>query len=1362
MRILVFLLFSFAASAQIPLYQLEYAPDSMKVIGAAADGEPIWVNRSSSAKVKNSHTMTLRIQNDSIRADIKKRLDKDTIGGQGVFLALRVDSTGQIFGFNEIISDDFDKDEFNEIQTLSIDSLNRVFRITLSDGGVVKFLDRGITTNDSIYFSRDTIFLRDGSGFAALPCDKFIEIDRTKTGNDFDYPSDQVACGTVGYTFYTNISSYDCIAWHYTLDGVSWSLLFEDCDLYSDNEGDLFLTSGGANDVHLRSNTNFLKYILIQGLSGIKITEDASSGIINFGVDSVWISNIISDSLANIPRDTITLTESGIVNITGTFPDFTIGATPDEIIRTGNTITLRDGDGSVDLSDLVNVADSTVVVDGWGITSVESPTNTYNLMADSSQVATQYDLSLKENKLPSFTNGSVIFSDGTTLAQDNTNLFWDDSDNKLGIRTNDPNHYLDLRGDLGVYNSGIDGSLEDVIFFGSQSFPTSFRNKIKSSISALPQFSKLVFSLSSGSSTFSDALTITGTKINVNSLAGSGTRMVTANTDGDLSTSDIPTGTVTSITATAPLTGGTITTSGTIGADTTSATGLSTQYDLTLKQDILTGANKRIPYFTGTNTISSSDNLSYDNKQLGIGTISPQATLDLSSSGGNSIRFYDSAAGTNYKEWKINFGNNGREMNFVSRSDLGSEYNFMTFNRATNSQIMANWYAPFISSDTGTGDNVMTINEVGSIYRYPLKTVNTTSLLGSGDITTESPLTFSSPLSRSGNTISLPAASTSVSGHLTSNDWNLFNNWMRPSSNSWNTEVYNNQMKPIFSNTDSPNGLFGYGFWTGHTSNSLFGAQLAITGSASFSPALYFRTRDNGNFQSWRRAVTITGNTQYYFPKVDANGDLELGTTFENNLFLQTGRDFVVDKSLPNIRLLRSGSNHMIMGDEFGIWGINPGSFSMFVYGNNSFNISTNSGKRLNISGSGTVTLSSLSGSGTRMVTANSSGDLATQAIPTIPSTWADFTTNIQVWNSTGTFGSGKDVGIGDQPTRDFDVNGTTRLRGAIYDSGNSAGSSGQVLTSQGTGAWTWTTPTSGATDLTFTGTSSPYTLNSSTGTDVTFSSGSSMSIVRSGNDLYLETKEPTVNTYTTVGTGSVWSKPTGARMVYVKIIGGGGGGAGGSKGTSTGFISGGGGGCAGGISEFWFRAIDLPANVTITVGSGGTAGSGAASVGLGGNGGTGGNSIFGIVGNVYLQANGGAGGIANGSPSNLGFGVLEDGGVGGFWNGSGVFTAAPNTRIASGGGGAGASINNNVVSNGNGAQIQGQKMLQNPIVGTSTMTSIGSGGGNASISTNGTSGGGNAAFLGAGGGGGGASTVGNGGNGGVGGRGEVQVITYY
>ena len=62
-------------------------------------------------------------------------------------------------------------------------------------------------------------------------------------------------------------------------------------------------------------------------------------------------------------------------------------------------------------------------------------------------------------------------------------------------------------------------------------------------------------------------------------------------------------------------------------------------------------------------------------------------------------------------------------------------------------------------------------------------------------------------------------------------------------------------------------------------------------------------------------------------------------------------------------------------------------------------------------------------------------------------------------------------------------------------------GTNGQILHSDGTYTY-WDDAPSGVTDLTFTGASSPYTLNSSTGTDVTFAAGTGISLSRVSNEL--------------------------------------------------------------------------------------------------------------------------------------------------------------------------------------------------------------------------------------------------------------------
>ena len=45
-----------------------------------------------------------------------------------------------------------------------------------------------------------------------------------------------------------------------------------------------------------------------------------------------------------------------------------------------------------------------------------------------------------------FTAGSIPFSDGSNLAQDNTNLYWDDANNRLGLKNTTPETTLDIHG----------------------------------------------------------------------------------------------------------------------------------------------------------------------------------------------------------------------------------------------------------------------------------------------------------------------------------------------------------------------------------------------------------------------------------------------------------------------------------------------------------------------------------------------------------------------------------------------------------------------------------------------------------------------------------------------------------------------------------------------------------------------------------------------------------------------------------------------------------------------------------------------------------------------------------------------------
>jgi hypothetical protein len=117
---------------------------------------------------------------------------------------------------------------------------------------------------------------------------------------------------------------------------------------------------------------------------------------------------------------------------------------------------------------------------------------------------------------------------------------------------------------------------------------------------------------------------------------------------------------------------------------------------------------------------------------------------------------------------------------------------------------------------------------------------------------------------------------------------------------------------------------------------------------------------------------------------------------------------------------------------------------------------------------------------------------------------------------------------------------------------------------------------------------------------------------------------------FTATGT---WTKPVGARMVFVQVVGGGGAGGGAATAVSGehSFGSGGGGGA---YADRLIDADSVAASVTATVGTGGVAVSGA-------DGGDGGASSFG----TYVGAGGGGGGKRRVSSSSA-FGVAS--GVGG------------------------------------------------------------------------------------------------------------------
>lgn len=292
----------------------------------------------------------------------------------------------------------------------------------------------------------------------------------------------------------------------------------------------------------------------------------------------------------------------------------------------------------------------------------------------------------------------------------------------------------------------------------------------------------------------------------------------------------------------------------------------------------------------------------------------------------------------------------------------------------------------------------------------------------------ENPLTFTSPLSRSTNTISIPAASTSVSGHLTSTDWNTFNNKVGGSGISTRMTYFNtaNTVAPTSDfHYDSAYNRYGIGFniggWSGGVNN-----KLEITGGVAIGqtyPGQF--TKPNGLIVKGEVGLNVEysalgiGMFDYYtgFNRIDAN-NIEFYTNYEK-MITYSANNFFVDynRSSPRIsqyatrgfEVRNVGSHYTrLTGDLYagdsGYGGImvngyinksndyvvaddnTVGTSGLFIsrLGELSFRFwdaggQTNSNPDrtpFSINSTGVVNITNLAGSGTRIVTTSSTGDL--------------------------------------------------------------------------------------------------------------------------------------------------------------------------------------------------------------------------------------------------------------------------------------------------------------------------------------------------------------------------------------------------
>jgi hypothetical protein len=184
------------------------------------------------------------------------------------------------------------------------------------------------------------------------------------------------------------------------------------------------------------------------------------------------------------------------------------------------------------------------------------------------------------------------------------------------------------------------------------------------------------------------------------------------------------------------------------------------------------------------------------------------------------------------------------------------------------------------------------------------------------------------------------------------------------------------------------------------------------------------------------------------------------------------------------------------------------------------------------------------------------------------------------------------------------------------------------------------------------------------------------------------------------------WTKPAGAKMLQVELVGGGGGGGGGRRGAAGTARGGGGGGAGAGHTVLLIDPESLSGTETVTVGAGGVGGTAAGNDTNGGAGAAGGDTTFGP-----LKAFGGNGGAGGNNTAQAAGGASAS--VRGFIINSSHNTAAGGSggyEAASAGAGTGSTNAGNIwpASGGGGSRITSANGLHNSAPGGA----IGSGSG--------------------------------------------------
>ena len=380
--------------------------------------------------------------------------------------------------------------------------------------------------------------------------------------------------------------------------------------------------------------------------------------------------------------------------------------------------------------------------------------------------------------------GSVLFSDGVTLASDPAHFFWDNPNNRLGILTNTPAYSLDVNGTVRASTSLITPVIGNSAGITANNTWTYTSNV---NVPVTP-----VDATHAASKQYVDDTVLTGLRL------GASIKTV--------ATSNVGLSGLSAVNGYTPIAGDRILVIGQTNATEngvydaasggwTRSTDSDTDAELRGYQYLITAGTFINARYGNTNqsaiTIGST-NITY--QQISNAEIDPIFTASASFG----------ITGTNISNW-----NTAYDRSVITLAVGGTTTKTITLTKQNGTTLTASFTDTVTSVFGRTGDVVLLSSDVttalgytpyngtdasirglfsataplsysSGVYSISQATTSSNGYLSSTDWNTfngkESVLTFTAPLVRTTNAISITQATTSTNGYLSSTDWTTFNN----------------------------------------------------------------------------------------------------------------------------------------------------------------------------------------------------------------------------------------------------------------------------------------------------------------------------------------------------------------------------------------------------------------------------------------------------------------------------------------------------------------------------------------------------------------------------------------------------------